>query len=76
MFLWGSRVRVQEEDSQTGDPTRENASQIYFHFVQIQLPPHLQRIPRAAWGPQDTKPSHYAATDWGSAFALSNKPTV
>lgn len=48
--LCHSRVRVQEEDSQTGYPTSENTSQIYFHFIQIQLPPHLQGIPCAAWG--------------------------
>lgn len=54
LYYW--RVWVQEENGQTGDPARQNPSQILFHFCKIQLLPHLQGIPRAAWEtPADAK---------------------
>lgn len=43
------RVWVQQKDSQTGDPAGQNSSQVFFHMIQIQLPPYFQRIPSAAW---------------------------
>lgn len=43
------RVGVQQEHSQTGDPARQNSSQLIFYMIQIQLLPHLQRISSAAW---------------------------
>lgn len=45
------RVGVQQQHGQAGDATGQNPPQVLLHLRQVQLTPHVQTVPCAAWVP-------------------------